>query len=88
MYWRFLEDSLPNETYYVENIKNQRILFWVQTQKSMSLRKLILPTKKSTFSILVKKKTKKRKKKKNKKKKKIHCNCLRTIICNYFFSFY
>jgi hypothetical protein len=26
MYWSFLEDLLPNETYYVENIKSKNFI--------------------------------------------------------------
>ena len=34
MYWSFLEDLLPIETYYEFMLKiyNPQILFWVQTQ--------------------------------------------------------
>jgi hypothetical protein len=37
MYWSFLEDLLPNETYYVENIKSTNFILGTNT-KSTNLR--------------------------------------------------
>jgi hypothetical protein len=36
MYWSFLGDLLPNETYYVENIKSKNFITGANT-KSMNL---------------------------------------------------
>jgi hypothetical protein len=36
MYWSFLGDLLPNETYYVENIKSKNLITGANT-KSMNL---------------------------------------------------
>jgi hypothetical protein len=60
MHWSFLEDLLPNETFYVENIKATHFILGTNT-KSTNLRihelviltkwQKLMPKKKSTITV-------------------------------------